>query len=81
MSKTFEEHVGIGVDEGPTVRMDYGEEKFTVSFADATKGYFQNELEILHEKYRTIGEGNRGYLHERLDDFIDRWMRGDRTVK
>lgn len=82
---TTEEDVFISdVISGPTVGRDYANKKFYVEFNTDSKEFFtgrRSELKIVHTKYSTVGEANRGYIHELLDHFIDDLIKGTITPR
>ena len=59
---------------GPTVSRNWKDETITIRFNRDTKAWLHgahSNRKIIHSKYATIGEANRGRLHELLDSFID----------
>ena len=59
---------------GPTSSRDWENKTFKITFNRDTKTWLEgerSELRIVHEKYRTVGEANRGQLHELLESFIN----------
>lgn len=74
----FEEETIIGVVgkeiQGPVTRITLKPPfVFTITFGSNTE-WLKNSTKIVHDKYKTIGEANRGWLHEVLNRQIDKFM-------
>ena len=73
MSNNFQEDLFIGTEMGPTIKRDHGDRTFSIVFPPQMQFMTASRasLKVVHDKYNTVGEANRGRLHELLDVFID----------
>ena len=78
MAETLIEDVGISrfglgnAVQGPIIRQLRGAVMFQVDFKDSRE-WLLNPLKIVPEG--TVGEANKRVLHEKLDEFIDWYLK------
>jgi hypothetical protein len=74
MSDKYIEDVGIsGTHLGPTIQQLHGAKRFTVDFSDGGYEWVTNPLRTVGG--RTCGDSNINSLHEKLDEFITRYIK------
>lgn len=61
--------INVGNGQGPTVKQLRGAKHFSIDFSHANRQWFTSSLGVVPEG--TVGEAHRRFLHERLDEYID----------
>jgi len=68
--------ISFGIEQrdgtGPIIRSHYGDQQFTVFLKHSHPEWYTSSISLMDG--RTVGEGNKAFLHQRLDEFIDWYL-------